>query len=254
MAAGRLSYVFGLSGPSVAVDTACSSSLVAVGQAHNALMLGAVPACLAGGVNLLLSPHTHAMYAVAGKPHVGLVDLPASQLLHTAVRDNSLLDASPCTPAPNSRWGLMIQHGAGMLAADGRCKTLDAAADGYVRSEACAALQLRVVHSLGGEPQAPPHLLVLGTAVNQDGRSSSLTAPSGPAQQALLKTALASASLPPSQVPPLLPLPAACPAPAPCCAVVQHARPAKLTAPATSQDGLVCAYACIPSWLSRRWC
>ena len=94
-----------------------------------------------------------------------------------------------------------------MLAADGRCKTLDTAADGYVRSEACAALQLRVVHSLGGEPQAPPHLLVLGTAVNQDGRSSSLTAPSGPAQQALLKTALANASLPPSQVlpPPCLP-------------------------------------------------
>ena len=66
--AGRLSYVFGLSGPSVAVDTACSSSLVAVGQAHNALMLGVVPSCLAGGVNLLLSPHTHAMYAVAGMP------------------------------------------------------------------------------------------------------------------------------------------------------------------------------------------
>ena len=65
--AGRLSYVFGLSGPSVAVDTACSSSLVAVGQAHNALMLGIVPACLAAGVNLLLSPHTHAMYAVAGE-------------------------------------------------------------------------------------------------------------------------------------------------------------------------------------------
>ena len=65
--AGRLSYVFGLGGPSVAVDTACSSSLVAVGQAHNALMLGVVPSCLAGGVNLLLSPHTHAMYAVAGE-------------------------------------------------------------------------------------------------------------------------------------------------------------------------------------------
>ena len=58
--------MFGLSGPSVAVDTACSSSLVAVGQAHNALMLGVVPSCLAGGVNLLLSPQTHAMYAVAG--------------------------------------------------------------------------------------------------------------------------------------------------------------------------------------------
>ena len=88
---------------------------------------------------------------------------------------------------------------AGMLAADGRCKTLDASADGYVRSEAVAALQLHVLHSLGGEPETAPHLLVLGTAVNQDGRSSSLTAPSGPAQQALLKAALASASLPPSK-------------------------------------------------------
>lgn len=33
--------------------------------------------------------------------------------------------------------------GAAMTSADGRCKTLDSAADGYVRSEACAALKLR---------------------------------------------------------------------------------------------------------------
>lgn len=54
-------------GPAVAVDTACSSSLVAVSHAHNALLLGVAPSCLAGGVNLLLSSHTHAMYAVAGR-------------------------------------------------------------------------------------------------------------------------------------------------------------------------------------------
>ena len=65
--AGRISYVFGLSGPCLAIDTACSSGLVAIANAHNALMLGAVPAALAGGVNLLLSPGTHAMYAVAGE-------------------------------------------------------------------------------------------------------------------------------------------------------------------------------------------
>jgi Beta-ketoacyl synthase, N-terminal domain len=33
--------------------------------------------------------------------------------------------------------------GAGMMAADGRCKTLDAAADGYVRGEACVVIKLR---------------------------------------------------------------------------------------------------------------
>lgn len=63
---GRISYVFGLTGPCMAIDTACSSGLVAIANAHNALMLGAIPAALAGGVNLLLSPGTHAMYAVAG--------------------------------------------------------------------------------------------------------------------------------------------------------------------------------------------
>lgn len=33
--------------------------------------------------------------------------------------------------------------GAGMMAADGRCKTLDASADGYVRGEACVVIKLR---------------------------------------------------------------------------------------------------------------
>jgi acyl transferase domain-containing protein len=74
-----------------------------------------------------------------------------------------------------------------MLAADGRCKTLDASADGYMRGEAC------VVHLLEAHlPSAhrfPPSAIV-GTAVNQDGRSSSLTAPHGPSQQAVLREAL----------------------------------------------------------------
>lgn len=99
---------------------------------------------------------------------------------------------------------------AGMLAADGRCKTLDAAADGYVRAEAVGLLSLRTVTSLSSPAQGAdsaansatnqPHVLVLGTAVNQDGRSSSLTAPSGPAQQALMRAALHSAHMPASQV------------------------------------------------------
>merc|ERR1711995_236267 len=66
---------------------------------------------------------------------------------------------------------------AGMTSARGRSHTFDARADGYVRGEACGGVAL----SCGdGE------LGLLGSAVRQDGRSASLTAPNGQAQQWLL--------------------------------------------------------------------
>ena len=83
-------------------------------------------------------------------------------------------------------------HKAGMLAADGRCKTLDAAADGYVRGEAIGSLLLQA--AVPGSA-ASPLALFRGSAVNQDGRSSSLTAPNGPSQQEVVRTALSAAGL-----------------------------------------------------------
>ncbi len=85
-----------------------------------------------------------------------------------------------------------------MLAEDGRCKTLDEAADGYVRAEGVGALALRRladVQADGAASSSRVLALLAGTAVNQDGRSSSLTAPNGPSQQAVISSALAAAGV-----------------------------------------------------------
>ncbi|KAK9815806.1 hypothetical protein WJX72_009873 [[Myrmecia] bisecta] len=90
---------------------------------------------------------------------------------------------------------------AGMLAEDGRCKSLDASADGYVRAEAVGAVALTTFdHPAGPVPAASNLIMLAGSAVNQDGRSSSLTAPNGPSQQAVMRAALGSQALAPADV------------------------------------------------------
>ncbi|MGB0129290.1 MAG: polyketide synthase, partial [Rhodocyclaceae bacterium] len=88
---------------------------------------------------------------------------------------------------------------AGMMAPDGRCKTFDAAADGYVRGEGGVFVVLRRLRdalAAGDRVLA----VVRGSAINQDGRSNGLTAPNGPAQEAVLRAALADAGVAPAQV------------------------------------------------------
>jgi acyl transferase domain-containing protein len=86
---------------------------------------------------------------------------------------------------------------AGMLTQDGRCKALDASADGYVRSEGCAVMLMAAHANLDAQETI---IALAGTAVNQDGRSSALTAPNGPAQQQVVRLALANAGITPIAV------------------------------------------------------
>lgn len=152
VAAGRLSYCLGLTGPCLAVDTACSSSLVATHLACQSLREGESDLALAAGVNLILSPEVSISFS---KAH--------------------------------------------FLAPDGRCKTFDAAADGYARGEGCGVLVLKRLSDAMCDGDTV-WALIRGSAVNQDGPSGGLTVPSGPSQQAVMRQALESAGQTPSDV------------------------------------------------------
>ncbi|MFH0725407.1 MAG: beta-ketoacyl synthase N-terminal-like domain-containing protein, partial [Pseudomonadota bacterium] len=147
VAAGRLSYALGLTGPSMAVDTACSSSLVAVHLACQSLRSRECDLALAGGVNVILLPELSINFSRAR-----------------------------------------------MLSPDGRCKTFDASANGYVRGEGCGVIVLK---RLSDATAAGDRILALvrGSAVNQDGPSGGLTVPSGPAQEAVIQRALSNSGV-----------------------------------------------------------
>lgn len=85
------------------------------------------------------------------------------------------------------------------LAADGRCKTFDARADGIVRGEGCGIVVLkRLTDALADGDDIIA--VIKGSATNQDGHSNGFTAPNGAAQQAVIRHALQNSGVTPADV------------------------------------------------------
>jgi acyl transferase domain-containing protein/NADPH:quinone reductase-like Zn-dependent oxidoreductase/short-subunit dehydrogenase/aryl carrier-like protein len=95
--------------------------------------------------------------------------------------------------------GSVLTSRARMMSFDGHCKTFDASADGYVRGEGCGMLVLKRLSDAQRDGDRVL-ALVRGSALNQDGRSSGLTAPNGLAQEAVIRAALANSRLKPADI------------------------------------------------------
>ncbi len=149
---GRVAFVLGLTGPTLAVDAACSSSLVAVHQAVSGLRQGEADLALVGGVQAIFDGRLMEMRAISG-----------------------------------------------MLSQDGKCKTFDASADGYVRGEGCGVVVLKRLSEAEADGDRI-WAVIRGSAVNHCGTGAGLTVPNGLSQEQVIEDAVLRASVAPADV------------------------------------------------------
>jgi acyl transferase domain-containing protein/NADPH:quinone reductase-like Zn-dependent oxidoreductase/NADP-dependent 3-hydroxy acid dehydrogenase YdfG/acyl carrier protein len=87
----------------------------------------------------------------------------------------------------------------GMLSPDGRCKSFDAAGNGYVRGEGAGIAVLKPLQQ-ALEDQDPVYGMILSTTSNQDGRTPAMPIPNGESQKAMLRRACEKAGITPNQI------------------------------------------------------
>ncbi len=150
-AANRLSYIFGLHGPSLAIDCGCSSGLAAMQVACHHLWMEEADLALVGGVELILSPDSSIMMSTAG-----------------------------------------------LLSPEGQCRTLDANADGFVRSEGAGILVLKPVSKLSLSDR--PYAILRGLAVGHNGHNEWILASNAEMQKQVIHDACERAGVSPADI------------------------------------------------------
>eukprot|EP00811_Abedinium_folium_P006148 NODE_1565_length_2435_cov_12.435442.p1 GENE.NODE_1565_length_2435_cov_12.435442~~NODE_1565_length_2435_cov_12.435442.p1 ORF type:complete len:756 (-),score=197.89 NODE_1565_length_2435_cov_12.435442:21-2288(-) len=159
--ATRLSQCVGLTGPIVSIDTACSASLVAN---H----LGAT----------------------------GLRENTSDRRKATSTTNKSYLACGNSLML--GPFSFISLCGPRMLSMSGRCMTFNATATGYARSEGISQCYVK---TLNGEAEVDTAAgILMGSHVNQDGRSATITAPNGPSQQACCLASLRESGLLPTDL------------------------------------------------------
>lgn len=116
--------------------------------------------------------------------------------LRSGESDMALAGGVNCILSPSGYIGLKEMNA---LSPTGRCHTFDEGADGYVRSEGCGVVVLKRYQDAikNGDPI---YAVIKGSALNNDGWSSGLTAPNGSAQVRVMDLALFDAGMEPSEV------------------------------------------------------
>ncbi|HLP48307.1 MAG TPA: beta-ketoacyl synthase N-terminal-like domain-containing protein, partial [Candidatus Kapabacteria bacterium] len=87
----------------------------------------------------------------------------------------------------------------GAMSPDGKCRTFDAGANGYVRGEGCGIVVLKPL-SVAQADNDTILAVIKGSALNQDGASTGFIAPNGLAQQKVIRQALDNAGLSPADI------------------------------------------------------